>query len=75
VSHDGQSGNPVIYPSGLYGELKSLTGEESGKTVACRYESLLRLHHVSDGYQLMDIDTQDDLKAVEAHFSGSPDTR
>lgn len=75
VSHNGQSGNPVIYPACLYGELSSLDGEESGKTVACRYESLLRLFHVADAHQLMDIDTRADLKAVESCLSGPPDTR
>jgi molybdenum cofactor cytidylyltransferase len=73
VSHNGQSGNPVIYPASLYGELKSLEGEESGKTVACRYEPLMRLFHVSDANQLMDIDTRKDLEAIEARLSDSPD--
>jgi molybdenum cofactor cytidylyltransferase len=75
VSHDGQSGNPVIYPASLYGELESLDGEESGKTVACRYENLLRLYHLADAYQLMDIDTTEDLKAVEARLAGTPEPR
>jgi molybdenum cofactor cytidylyltransferase len=73
VSHNGQSGNPVIYPSSLYGELMSLSGEESGKTVACRYEDLRRTYHIPDAYQLMDIDTRNDLKAVEARLSDPPD--
>jgi molybdenum cofactor cytidylyltransferase len=73
VSYNGQSGNPVIYPSCLYSELKSLKGEESGKTVAVRHENLLRLYHVSDAYQLMDIDTREDLEAVEAYLP--PDIR
>ena len=70
VSHDDQSGNPVIYPASLYGELKSLEGKESGKTVACRHEDLLRLYHIADAYQLMDIDTREDLQAVESRLSG-----
>lgn len=74
ISHKGQSGNPVIYPSGLYGELNSLSGEESGKTVACRHDDLLRLYHLAEGYQLIDIDTKEDLKAVEACLSISPDS-
>jgi molybdenum cofactor cytidylyltransferase len=65
VSHDGQSGNPVIYPSGLYGELSGLSGEESGKTVACRHEGLLRVFHVADAAQLYDVDTREDLIAVQ----------
>ena len=73
VSHNGQSGNPVIYPASLYSELKCLTGEASGKTVACRHENLLRLFHVADAYQLMDVDTREDLTAVKAHLSGPPD--
>jgi molybdenum cofactor cytidylyltransferase len=74
VSHNGQSGNPVIFPSCLFGELMSLSGEESGKTAALRHKDLIRLLHVADAHQLMDIDTRDDLKAVEARLSGSVDT-
>ncbi len=69
VSHDGQSGNPVIYPSALYGELSSLYGEESGKTVACRHEDLLRLFHLADASQLCDVDTREDLIAVQTLLS------
>jgi molybdenum cofactor cytidylyltransferase len=74
VSHNGQSGNPVIYPASLYGELSSLIGEESGKTVACRHESLIRMFHVADSLQLSDIDTREDLQAAEARLNGSSDT-
>ena len=68
VSHHGQSGNPVIYPARLYGELNGLMGEESGKTVACRHDDLLRLFHVTDALQLEDIDTREDLIAMENRF-------
>ncbi len=74
VSHNGQTGNPVIYPSSLYGELSSLFGEESGKTVACRHEELLRLYHVTDAAQLCDVDTREDLIAVQA-LLGPPNAR
>ena len=72
VSYKGQTGNPVIYPASLYDELRSLTGEESGKTVACRHDDLLRLFHVTDASQLADIDTREDLIAMEACLSGPP---
>ena len=68
VSHNGQSGNPVIYPASIYAELRSLMGEESGKTVACRHDGLLRLFHVADALQLEDIDTREDLIAMEARL-------
>ena len=73
-AHKDQSGNPVIYPEFLYGELMSLDGEESGKTVACRHESLLRTFHVADASQLDDIDTREDLIAMEARLV-HPDAR
>jgi CTP:molybdopterin cytidylyltransferase MocA len=72
ISHKGQTGNPVIYPSSLFNELKSLSGEESGKTVACRHDGLLRLFHITDESQLSDIDTREDLEAAEARLSGPP---
>ena len=73
-AHKDQSGNPVIYPEILYDELKCLAGEESGKTVACRHESLLRTFHVADASQLDDIDTREDLIAMEARLV-HPDAR
>ena len=73
-AHKDQSGNPVIYPEFLYGELKCLAGEESGKTVACRHESLLRTFHVADASQLDDIDTREDLIAMETRLV-RPDAR
>jgi molybdenum cofactor cytidylyltransferase len=74
VSHKGQCGNPVIYPASLYDELSSLAGEESGKTVACRHDDLLRLFHVDDALQLADIDTREDLITLQACLS-PPDAR
>ena len=71
AAHNGQSGNPVIYPSSLYAELSSLVGEESGKTVACRHEGLIRIFHVPDSLQLCDIDTREDLIAAEEFLHGS----
>ena len=70
-AHKDQSGNPVIYPEILYSELKGLAGDESGKTVACRHESLLRTFHVADASQLDDIDTREDLIAMEARLDPS----
>ena len=74
VSHNEQSGNPVIYPARLYGELSRLEGEESGKTVASRYKSLLRHFYVADALQLEDIDTREDLTALQERI-GSPDIK
>jgi CTP:molybdopterin cytidylyltransferase MocA len=73
ASHNGQSGNPVIYPASLYGELSSLIGEESGKTVACRHKGLIRTFHVPDSLQLSDIDTREDLEAAQEYLHDSLD--
>ncbi len=73
-AHKDQSGNPVIYPEILYGELMALSGEESGKTVACRHDALLRTFHIADASQLDDIDTREDLIAMEMRLV-RPDAR
>jgi molybdenum cofactor cytidylyltransferase len=73
LSSGGRRGNPVIFPSFLFGELKSLNAGESGKDLIGAHPELLRLHTVSDPVQLMDMDAQeqfDELAKIIIQRSG-----
>ena len=65
----GKRGNPVIFPSKLFGELMRLQPGESGKTVIERHPDLLRLYEISDPMELMDIDTKEQLARMEKRIS------
>lgn len=59
VASDGQRGNPAIFPSTLFSELLSITGDRGGGTVIKRYPERVLLYEV-DATELLDIDTPQD---------------
>ena len=65
LSSNGKRGNPVLFPSSLFGNLMALGTDESGKNVMDSHPELLRLHEISDSAQLMDADTKEQLAALE----------
>jgi molybdenum cofactor cytidylyltransferase len=69
LSVDNTLGNPVIFPSSLFPELSSLTGEESGKTVVSRHMDKLKHFSIGDRSQLLDIDTKENLHALSQLLS------
>lgn len=58
---DGQRGNPVIFPTALFGELLQLTGDRGGRQVIRDHPDLLRTVTVASS-ELKDIDTKEDLQ-------------
>lgn len=65
LSSGGRRGNPVLFPSFLFGELKSLDAGGSGKTVIDAHPDLLRLYDIPDPVQLLDIDTKEQIAGLE----------
>lgn len=62
---DGERlGNPVIFESAYWEELKSLCEEQGGKTVLKRHREDVELYQVKDGKKLRDIDGLWDLKPL-----------
>lgn len=57
-------GNPVIFESAYWEELKSLCEEQGGKTVLKRHQEDVELYQVKDGKKLRDIDSLWDLKPL-----------
>lgn len=65
LSFGEKPGSPVIFPSFLYPELLSLTGEETGSTVIRRHRELVSLVEAASERELMDVDTREDLALWE----------
>ena len=62
---DGERlGNPVIFESSYWEELKRLHEEQGGKTVLKRHPEDVELYQVKDGKKLRDIDVPADLKPL-----------
>ena len=61
LSWNGARGNPVIFPTALFGELRSLPPGGTGGQVIDRHRALLRLAEVGDGRELRDIDRIEDI--------------
>jgi len=63
---EGKRGNPVIFPSDLYGELRLLQGDTGGQEVMSRHKERLYGVAVEDNAVIEDIDCREDyLKLVE----------
>lgn len=57
---DGTAGHPVVFPSDLFAELQSLTGDQGARAVIRAHEQLLRPHVIAGTRALVDLDTPDD---------------
>lgn len=64
LSTKGKRGNPVIFPSCLLGELKSLLPYQTGVDVINNNAEILKLYDIDEGIELMDVDTKGDLIAL-----------
>ena len=64
AQHRGRRGHPVGFGPELYTELVSLTGDTGARKLLARYPTLPL--EVDDPGVLMDVDTLDDLQAVQA---------
>lgn len=62
----GRRGNPVIFPSALFEDLKTLPAGGSGKTVVQAHPDLAQNFEIPDTAQLLDVDTRVQLDQIEA---------
>ena len=60
AAHDGQRGNPVLFPADLFPELAALTGDQGGRVVAEWHPERLSLWELPKR-ELADLDTPEDL--------------
>lgn len=69
AQHRGLRGHPVAFSQELYSELASLTGDDGAKRIVARYPA--HAVEVPDSGVLVDIDSEDDLRAVRATVAGA----
>lgn len=61
LSWGGQRGNPVLFPAGLFSELRALTGDVGGGRVVKRHPERLVLVEAASPRELADVDRPEDL--------------
>jgi len=61
-------GNPVIFPNKYHDELMALSDSDYGRVVYQRHLDKLKTVQVANEYELMDIDTVDDLNKLINHY-------
>ena len=66
VASNGQQGHPVLWPSALFDELNSLTGDTGAKALLSKYAHLVVTVPVSDNAAFHDVDTVEDLQSLKA---------
>lgn len=62
-------GNPVIFPSRYFEELRELQGDAGGSFVICRHEDKLRLYQAEDELELFDTDSATELDELNDRLS------
>ena len=65
-------GSPVMFPKWAFPELLTLPEGKGGSFVLKKYPGQVRLVPVRDKYELMDVDTPEDLKCLEEHSLTEP---
>lgn len=68
AGHAGRRGNPVVFPSALFGELASLPSGKAGNAVISAHTGLLRIVEVKDYRELWDVDREEDLPGLEKAY-------
>lgn len=65
MGYGGTRGNPCIFPSVYFDELKKLSEDNGGNQVIRAHEDRLLIFQASHPDELSDIDTKEDLKVLE----------
>ncbi len=68
----GRRSNPSIFAAALFPELGKLTGDVGGRLLIERYRSRVLEHRVADARRFADVDTEEDLRALENDAAGDP---
>lgn len=69
TSFDGVPGAPVLFPSWMFDELRSLPRGKGGGFVAKTHAECVRTIEVSSEWELFDVDTRDDLEQLQTHVA------
>ena len=66
--HGGMSGAPVLFPAWAFDELRHLPAGKGGGFVAKTHAERVRTVEVQDAWELFDVDTVNDLQALQQHL-------
>lgn len=67
-SFNGQPGAPVLFPRWAFAELRQLPPRKGGGFVAAKHPEQVGIVEVADEWELFDVDTVEDLKALQRHL-------
>jgi len=73
--YEGGRGSPVIFAAELFPELMGLTGDVGGRVVIEKYRARVHEQRIPSAKPLMDVDTPEDLLALEDEVERSRDPR
>jgi molybdenum cofactor cytidylyltransferase len=73
--YEGGRGSPVIFAAELFPELMKLTGDVGGRVLIERYRARVHEQRIPSAQPLRDVDTPEDLRALEDEGERSPDPR
>ena len=68
TSFAGQPGAPVLFPAWAFDELRTLPPRKGGGFVARAHSEQARTIEVANEWELFDVDTVEDLQALETHL-------
>jgi len=63
--HEGMRGSPVIFAAELFPELQALSGDVGGRVLIEKYRARVHEQKIPSAEPLADVDTPDDLRALE----------
>ena len=69
MGYGKRRGNPAIFPSTFFDELRSLSAENGGSHVICAHEDALALYQVDHDLELMDVDNKQELEKLKNEVS------
>ena len=66
---DGTPGSPVVFPSWAFPELMALPEGKGGGFVAKKYPDKMDMLHITDSWELTDVDTRETLELLKGRLS------
>lgn len=71
AKHLEDVGAPVIFPRFLFDELLKLPTEKGGSEVLRRHPELIKYYNIDNSFELMDVDTPEDLEILQQYCNFS----
>lgn len=69
MGYGKRRGNPVIFPSYFFPQLRALSGDRGGSHVMSANPDALLLYQVEEDLQLRDVDRKQELEQLKSELS------